>query len=1393
MKDRLQFRHHDAIFDTREEAIAYMLQDIRNSEVGLANTDRSQTFSLYAEPTVLRYKNVDDETNPHIILAVGAVSNQNEGAQYNDNRFCFIDIDNTEKEISTLDEKIQQAIESLTLFVSDTNTLRLSIERSDSGNTLSGDVKIPSTALVNDNNVAPNIIKATDNGIFTYVNMTYDKETDKITFTVNGDTNEWDVNNDYLTGGTYSVEDESLHLNMLKGKEIVVSLEELINEWDVEGEDANSPIVLTRDKVLYEKDTVTGHRHVSKWQDTLKADVRISKDVNFNILEKTENNKALYVRGTADNINFFYNGENMKVSDVLKECIKKKLSTDNDNIIYERPDGIFATAKLEYDIKGNALIFTSSNQTGGTTTERFELNTIKIIENARYDKDTESLIFTYITAKGEVQQLSIPLSSLIEEWTVSNDGHSVRLSKERHPSNDKDVLTADVKVSSLDNNILVEKGDGLFVKGTADNVKYSDNSSVKDEISSTKETLDSEIKRAQNAEKEVSDAISDIRTTIGSGFTTDTHENITCKIEHLSDEVASKVTSVTAKDNTVVVDNTDTNNPKVGIKVSSFKRDGNIPNLISIQDDGIFAAVDLAYDEEHNALTFTTTNATKTINLTMNSIVDSIYYDNTKEAIIIEYTVNGKKMPNVEVPVRTLINEWTVSDNTDGAIKLTKKVNNKTALDNSQDILSAEIIIDKVHDDNMIVNDNGALYVSSRKINDVSSRLDAEIERSIAKDGEHTNLIDANKASIAQLDKDVKAEVARATAKDTELTSSVSAIEKKVTDIGTSSDKVKSDLASEIARATAKDAELTSSVSAIEKKVTDIGTSSDTVKSDLASEIARAKEKEGELEASLIAETTRAEKEETSIKTNLEKESTRATTAESVLSNAITDETARAKAKEGELEASVNDAKLTFVDTTSVKVDATNKSAVKVSAKIANSNNNLITLSNDDEQGLYASVSVQYDVAKDVLSLIGSDGTSVLSTTKLGAGSIVETITYDKDNKELVILYKTAGGREETVSVSVEDLFNEWEVDSDENNVAIELRKAHNVGEKDVLTAKVQVLNDPTNMLSINNNKLYVSNEKVEKNATDIASTKTDVATVSGKVETLTENVNANLDELKDLERASLGVVRPGEEVTYVPHTDAHFINTAKSLHGADSLLDVAIFDVKTDVEGVKNDVKGIKTDVEGIKTDVEGIKTDVGVVKTDVEGVKTEVESVKADVESVKTDVEGIKTTSEEKSKELKRLETVIGVVGNGDTPIVYPNSGNGILDGSTTYADADDKLESEVLKLRNLTSSTYTSTAKLYAEGADTEKKLKVDVKVSRGKGSSMEEGNLVITSVNDAEFSNTNVLRKVEIAGESIESNVNGLFLSNSWDCGEYTADDTPTSQNIFDTKYSNEKRQ
>jgi hypothetical protein len=95
-------------------------------------------------------------------------------------------------------------------------------------------------------------------------------------------------------------------------------------------------------------------------------------------------------------------------------------------------------------------------------------------------------------------------------------------------------------------------------------------------------------------------------------------------------------------------------------------------NVIKLNNDGLYAGVDLDYYFESstskNVLVFKTTNGTKTFDLKTNSVVDKIYYDPTKEAIIIEYTVDGKRMPDVVVPVHDLINEWRVSEDTNGAI-----------------------------------------------------------------------------------------------------------------------------------------------------------------------------------------------------------------------------------------------------------------------------------------------------------------------------------------------------------------------------------------------------------------------------------------------------------------------------------------------------------------------------------------------------------------------------------------------------------------------------------------------------------------------------------------------------------------------------------------------------
>ena len=1606
MKDRLQFRHHDDIFNTREDAIYYITNDIRRSENGLSNDDVKQCFSLYAEPTVLRYKNADDESNPHIILAIGSKSNQVEGAQYADNKFCFIDIDNTEDEIEALGDKLDNAITSLAIITRDTNTLSLSVDKNESGQTLSGNVKVPATDIIK-GTVTNNTLKVTENGIFTYVNLDYDKDTDKLTFTVNGDTKEWNVNNDYITGGTYSIKDESLHLGMHGGKEIVISFEDLINEWDVEGENANSPIVLTREKVSYEDDKAVDHRHGNRWQDTLKADVRLS-DYPDNILTRVNNGKALYVKGTADNIKFLKDGKEMTVADALVECANKKLSTDNDNMIYERPDGYFAMSRLTYNEKENTLTFTTSNQSGGTTDEKIELNSIKIIDDARYDRDTESLIFTYTTAKGEFKKLVVPVGSLIDEWNVSNDGHNVILNKERKSNVDKDILSADVRVSESPNNILVDNGNGLYVNGEAKNIKYGDNSSVEHEISAAKESIANEIERAKKAEKEASDAISNVVATIGSGFTTDTHETVTCKVEHLKDSINSKVSSVGKIDNSVAVDASDANNPKVGVKLSSDKRDEKIPNLIELHENGLFAAVDLSYDESGNSLTFTTTNGTKTIKLAMNSFVDNIYYDASREVIVIEYTVNGKKMPNVEVPVRTLINEWTVSDNTDGAVKLKKTVNNSGASDNNKDILSAEVVIDKNHGDNMLINDNGALYVSSGIVKEVASKLDKEIERATEKDESLENkideatlgfssttsvnvdandkkniklstkisnsnnnlitidsvkeglyvtasvkydnaanelqLLDANqnvisrtklgsgsiiesitydkngknliityknndgdefkvqvpvedlfnewtvdnksegsalelkkvvaenstdllsgkvllatgktdnmiqivgnglyvsssdikqntadiaeiKGKVDTLKTDFDTEKARSIEKDAEQDRNIEALSGKSassdaaidnntqainvinTDIAALKQKdivLSSELSGEKARATRVEGDLNNAISAetkdrkdAESKIkADIETNSNaidaasksiasetnratsaetalntsidglkhslddtnarltnevanitavtsTLTTNLEKEVTRSSNEDKRLSESLTTEANRALSAETSISNNLTAEITRALKAEDDLKKAISAETKTREDAENVIKADIEANKLKFADSTSVSLlrsDATSPNTVKASVKISNAPNNLLSLS-DTAEGLFANVSLSYNAATNTLSVIGSDGHSSISDVKLGVGSIVDSITYDSAKKALVIAYKDSTGAPHSTEANVEDLFNEWEPDSDANNVAIELIKHNNGIKNDVLTAKVRVHADGDNIIKIKDNKLYASNAPIVKNATDITALSGDVKTITANVTTLSGDSKNNLNELRNLENATLGLISPVGNVKYTPHEDAHLISAATSMNSADVILDNELYKVGENV--------------------------------TAISGKVTTVEA-----------------TLDTNDKELKKLEKVIGVTGNGDDEIAYPKSGHGIINGATTYADADEKLEEALVDVKTLTSGALTPTANLHADGVDGNKKLQVDVRLSLGNDSTMTDGDLTIDSIQEEEFHGENALRKIALSGEDVTSAKNGLFLSSTWDCGEYASDERHESMDIFNRLFDNSKRQ
>lgn len=668
MTDRLQFKHHSQIFDTREQAIEYIYRDVRYATEGLTTKDKSFGYSLFAEPCVVRYKNEEDESNPHVIVAIGADTNDG-SIGYGDNRFCIIDIDNTEKEIADIKAEIAAAI---VIKAIETNTVKLTNELTETESRLSADVKLSDGEIYDDYRRRNSII-ATDKGLFLHVSMAYDEETDTIKFIVNGDVLNVKLSNSKLASGVYDKKDESIHLFNNDGSEIVVNCEELIAEWGIEGENSKTPVVLTRDEIGYSSDD--GHYHVEPWQDVLRADVRLKDEQKVlqddgtyryekdpdstNILSRTTDGRYLYVDGRASNIIYYDNGVKSNVRDALDKVTKNKPSSDERNIIQSKVDGLFASSTLEYVSSENTLVFKASGQPD----TRIKLNSVKLFQEIYYDPSTEEVVIIYVDANEEVKSARVPVSGLIREWEPQNDGHNVFLHLEEKTMG-KDKLSADARIYEADDNILVDKAHQLYVKGTADNIRYGEGSNVKealdsiiasgastDKVAEIEGKLDAEIERSTEKDAEHDSAIAEIKA-----------------------KADAAINDIINEDHSIKVDKTDPLKPVVGVNLSSEIEDGK-KNIIKLNNDGLYANVDLSYVQGENKLIFHTSG----------------------EETDKEIKLDGG---------------WRPSENTDGAIILTKGLNPG----DPQEVLSAEVIINTTHDDNALVNDHGSLYVGANSI-----------------------------------------------------------------------------------------------------------------------------------------------------------------------------------------------------------------------------------------------------------------------------------------------------------------------------------------------------------------------------------------------------------------------------------------------------------------------------------------------------------------------------------------------------------------------------------------------------------------------------------------------------------------------------------------------------
>lgn len=522
----------------------------------------------YGEPMVFRYGNEDE---PKIVLAIGAVGDGD--TEKNSNKYFLIDFNDITESIKNLkgdtdeikgeieniatvltslieacgadeetgaylpniedeylkeavsladaDNKLSEAIQELrsayALSVKDTPTVRLHKETED-GTEISAEVRIPNMGLINGTEVENQIWPVEDSddrtGIFHNVNVEYNEESNTLTFEVNGEVRgEYTLSEGtYIKGGEYDAEKEMLvfHYNNTEMEDLEIDVRTLINEWNTpeDGQEANG-VILTR--TTNTKRDERGH-----WQDILSARICLSeKEGNLLTLE----NDGVYASNKAEDI-FLANGNS--VQDAIDDIVGASISKEGGNIIIEKAEdgGLYANVELTYNTATNVLTLTKSGQEA----KDIALNNFAFVENAWYDETTEELVIEYKSNENDTtRQTRIPVGDLFSEYEgVTGNAHTVDVVFEDHVVKGRTQVHADVRIAegmNFEDNILVKTDQNrLYVKGTADNIKYKDGKTVEKTIEDIKEAasndkvelegkITAEVERATSKEGELESAI----------------------------------------------------------------------------------------------------------------------------------------------------------------------------------------------------------------------------------------------------------------------------------------------------------------------------------------------------------------------------------------------------------------------------------------------------------------------------------------------------------------------------------------------------------------------------------------------------------------------------------------------------------------------------------------------------------------------------------------------------------------------------------------------------------------------------------------------------------------------------------------------------------------------
>ena len=337
---------------------------------------------------------------------------------------------------------------------------------------------------------------------------------------------------------------------------------------------------------------------------TLSADVNLYEDDSVNnILQKTTRGTYLYVDGKAKNIEYI-DRYGKYGTGAAQSIITVQEALDNavggiapleSNIVNMKLNGLHAAVDISYDAPTNTLTFKRTNTSGEMVTTSFELASMSIADDITYDAVHNELVIHYTTGSSEIKTLRIPLTEVFKEFTVDNTNNTVTLDYHIDVEG-SNVLKANVNISTLNDNILENQNHALFVRGTADNIRY-ENGTVENALDSILAPADTEGSMRNLVETLKTELLGDIE---------DTNANVATLQNDLTTEANTRLTADTAISNAL---NTKIN--AVSAATDSLASDLETDILTNRQQVDAEISL-LSTNAAHSAATLTTALSTET-------------------------------------------------------------------------------------------------------------------------------------------------------------------------------------------------------------------------------------------------------------------------------------------------------------------------------------------------------------------------------------------------------------------------------------------------------------------------------------------------------------------------------------------------------------------------------------------------------------------------------------------------------------------------------------------------------------------------------------------------------------------------------------------------------------